>query len=452
MKKNQHAWSLNPTQKNKLARYAEKKSFGEVFTPIWFIEKIFSDLEKYDVHIWSNPQQTFFDFAAGNGDFLKIIYEKLMIGLMKNIPDENERKMHIKMTMIFGCELNLENAQECLKIFPNIFNGDALNPQDEPSWFHQKFTYIIGNPPFNGNFKSIYAKASSIYIDFVKNYINRCEKMCLILPAKWFCIQRPFRTFMFGRNDIVFLKYFSNPKHIFGQNVYIDGNICYFFKNENHNNYFQYFHDELPVHHLITDNYDFIYGNYISLWEKIHKGKNVRTLSELYLPQNYFGVSGNDGRLRKNKENGDIILHVSEQHHSDTQGKLYGDPQELKIFENKLKKHIVITTSSYHDHLHGFGYVRICEPNQAYTISFIGFSVDNIVEAQSLKSFMETKFCTAFILMKKITKNIREETTSLIPLPPLDRIWEDNELCAYFGLDDNDKSFISRCPLHSSKK
>jgi hypothetical protein len=51
----------------------EKKQFGEVFTPIDFInDKMLKDihkywLDKYDEDIWSNEKLTWYDPAAGMG-------------------------------------------------------------------------------------------------------------------------------------------------------------------------------------------------------------------------------------------------------------------------------------------------------------------------------------------------------------------------------------------------
>jgi hypothetical protein len=48
----------------------EKRKYGEVFTPLPFIEEMLIDLEKhfqiqYKKHIWSDPNITFFDPANG---------------------------------------------------------------------------------------------------------------------------------------------------------------------------------------------------------------------------------------------------------------------------------------------------------------------------------------------------------------------------------------------------
>ena len=65
----------------------EKKKFGEVFTPIDFIEnEMLKKIEKYykkkhGISIWKNKELRWFDPAVGMGNFPIAIYYKLMDGL-----------------------------------------------------------------------------------------------------------------------------------------------------------------------------------------------------------------------------------------------------------------------------------------------------------------------------------------------------------------------------------
>ena len=69
----------------------EKKQFGEVFTPMNFINnKMLKDIEdywklKYNENIWSNEKLKWYDPATCMGNFPIAIYYKLMIGLKDKI-------------------------------------------------------------------------------------------------------------------------------------------------------------------------------------------------------------------------------------------------------------------------------------------------------------------------------------------------------------------------------
>ena len=79
----------------------EKKTFGEVFTPIDFInDKMLKDIEEYwlknkNENIWTNEKLTWYDPAAGMGNYPIAIYYKLMDGLKAKIKNEEQRKKHI---------------------------------------------------------------------------------------------------------------------------------------------------------------------------------------------------------------------------------------------------------------------------------------------------------------------------------------------------------------------
>jgi hypothetical protein len=90
-------------------KISEKKEFGEVFTPMKFISKMLKDIEtywmeKYNENIYTNKNITWYDPAAGMGNYPIAIYYNLMKGLEKIIPNEKERKKHILEKQLYmGC-------------------------------------------------------------------------------------------------------------------------------------------------------------------------------------------------------------------------------------------------------------------------------------------------------------------------------------------------------------
>ena len=76
----------------------EKKTFGEVFTPMNFInENMLKDIEEHwltttNKNIWADEKLTWYDPASGMGNFSIAIYYKLMEGLKLKIPNDILRK------------------------------------------------------------------------------------------------------------------------------------------------------------------------------------------------------------------------------------------------------------------------------------------------------------------------------------------------------------------------
>jgi len=124
-----------------------KEKYGEVHTPMWFIELLF---EKFSNEKWKNPKNKWLDTGAGQGRISLYVYYKLMNGLMNIFPDRQTRHNHIIKNMLYMIEINRENIEIIKTIFGNNVNVICENYLDESVKIIQP-NIIIGNPPFNSN-------------------------------------------------------------------------------------------------------------------------------------------------------------------------------------------------------------------------------------------------------------------------------------------------------------
>jgi|ERR1700691_4637124 len=85
---------------------------GEVFTPSDIVNEMLDLLPK---EIWNDPTKTFLEPSTGDGNFLIVILERLMIGLESWEPDQELRKKHIIENQIFGIDIMQDNINECIK-------------------------------------------------------------------------------------------------------------------------------------------------------------------------------------------------------------------------------------------------------------------------------------------------------------------------------------------------
>ena len=73
----------------------EKKTRGEVFTPMQLVNEMLDTLPE---NVWTNPDLKWLDPAAGIGNFPIAIYMRLMECLKILIPDEELRSYRVYST------------------------------------------------------------------------------------------------------------------------------------------------------------------------------------------------------------------------------------------------------------------------------------------------------------------------------------------------------------------
>ena len=171
---------------------AEKKLFGEVFTPV---ELVCEMLDKLPKEVWKNPNLKWLDPANGIGNYPVVVYYKLMDSLadVKGFETESKRSKHIIENMLVMVELNPINVRVCKKIFnmidgdcvPNVFEEDFLEWSENTD---NKFDVIMGNPPYNSG-GTKHTGEKNIYAIFSKQSLKMLKLDGLLL----FIHPQPYR-------------------------------------------------------------------------------------------------------------------------------------------------------------------------------------------------------------------------------------------------------------------
>ena len=419
----------------------EKKKFGEVFTPMGFINNyMLGDLEeyykkKYNKNIFEDETLKWGDTTTGMGNFPVAIYYKLMDGLKKKIPNEKDRKKHILEKMLFMAEYNKKNCFIVKQIFNmnnefklNLYEGDSLQLDIQKEFGITKFNIVIGNPPYNEELKS--SGATAKYNKFVEYYIEKCDLLCFVIPSRWFSGGKgldSFRKDMLERTDIVYIKHFDDACKIFGNSVSIEGGVNYFLKDTNHNEDCMYNGSMTKL-----NKYDvFVDGKYHNIIDKLKQYDSVTTL---YLGR-YFGIESNDKRLKSDKTNDSIKCYVSQQ-----------KGFEKNIEKKEIKKEYnfwKVITAEANGGNKCFGNIFIGNPDEIHTGSYISFKLSNEEEAKSLISYMKCRLPNVMLSLRKMSQHSNESTCKWIPLPPLNKEWTDEEVYTHFKLSEDDIKLIN---------
>ena len=428
----------------------EKKKFGEVFTPMDFINnKMLKDIEDYWLItykeiIWTNDKIKYYDPATGMGNYPIAIYYKLLEGLKIKIPDEELRKKHIIENMLYMGELNKKNCFIIKQIFNidnkyklNLYEGNTLEVDIKKTFGIDKFDIIIGNPPYNEELTSVGAKP--LYNKFVEYYVDKCKMLSFITPSRWFAGGKGldgFRKMMINRTDIIYIKHYEKASEIFGNTVSIEGGVNYFLIDEKYNGLCDYNGSKVQF-----NNFDIVLdGKY---YEIINKILNYDKITKYYISQDYYKIQTNDKRLKNIKTNDDIKCYVSQQKGFNK----YINKNEIIKPTNNYK----VITARANGGNGCFGNIFIGSPDEVHTKSYISFNLNSENEAKSLLSYMKCKLPNFMLSLRKISQDISESTCKWIPLPPLNKEWNDEEVYKHFKLSENEIKLIKETTISGYK-
>ena len=429
----------------------EKKKYGEVFTPMHFInEKMLHDIELYwkkkkNENLWENDALTWYDPASGIGNYSIAIYYKLMEGLKNKIPEEKSRKKHILEKQLFMCELNHENCMEIEMIFNqnkeyklNLHHGNALFIDVKEIFGVETFDVVIGNPPYNEELKENGAKA--LYNKFIEYYMDKCTMMYFIVQSRWFSGGKglaKFRKNMLQRTDIVFIQHYDNACEIFGNVVQINGGVNYFLMDKEYSGTCRFNDSEIELHRfdILVD------SKYYRLIEKVME---FTSLDSIYMGRHYR-IETKDDRLydAEDRKSDSVECYVSKKNG----GMKYIDKEHVKKEYNYWK---VITARAYGNQMYGFGNIFMGTTEQVHNGSYVSFRTQTQEEAESLLSYLQCKLPNVLLCLRKSSQDISRASCKWIPLPPLDRIWTDHEIYMYLNLSSEEISLIENTPVMHS--
>jgi hypothetical protein len=119
---------------------------ADIATPITFVEEM---LDKLPEDIWHNPFYKWFDPAVGKGAFVIVVFERLMKGLQKKIPNEETRMKHILRNMMYFSDINGLDVQITKHILDPLNKVYGNDDEDNSKWHDKKLKIIsvdnIGN-------------------------------------------------------------------------------------------------------------------------------------------------------------------------------------------------------------------------------------------------------------------------------------------------------------------
>ena len=417
----------------------EQKKFGEVMTPLDLVKEMLSTLPE---EVWSNPNLKWLDPANGTGPFPSMVIYRLMRGLEKWEPDAEKRYRHIVENMIYVCELQPKNMflymcavdpfdEYKLNVYTGSFLESGFDKHMEEVWKLEKFDIVIGNPPYQEQLISKKGSAKPLYNIFTEKSVCISKIVIFITPSRWFAGGKgldQFRKMMIESRKVSMIKHFNDPTELFGKSVEIKGGVSYFIFDNSHDGVCEYNSNKIDL-----SKFDILVES--KFYSILSKTLTHRGLSEICKGQSYSGITSNDSRLLDQPIEGSVKCYVSQQ-----KGFVKWIPKsEIKTTLNlNLWKVITAEASGSNKKLGVFGNTFIGEPGEICNQSYDVFEVSSKSEAESLLSYLNTKFANCMLSLRKISQHIKPDTCKWIPILPLDRLWDDNKIFEYFGFNSEE--------------
>lgn len=323
--------------------------------------------------------------------------------------------------------------------------------------FNMKFDVIVGNPPYqlnDGGGEG--SSATPLYDKFIDKALALHPKyLAMIIPARWYTGGRgldSFRHKMLNDDRMSIIHDFPETELCFpGMNI--RGGVCYFLWDRNHHG------DAVVYNHTSFGPVDkttrpllesgasvFIRHNRaISILKKV-QSKCTETYSSRVYSSNPFGMRSNFSNYTTEQQDDSVVLYRSRRG-SNSEKRVFVQTKNIKKNHSLINKTKVLVSkaSPGGDEIpHAIlSTPIISEPGSVSTETYLIVDVvKDAAQARNLISYMETRFFRFMVSLVKNTQNISKSCFLFVPVLPLDKDWNDQELYSLFELNDSEIAFI----------
>jgi site-specific DNA-methyltransferase (adenine-specific) len=469
-------------------------SSDEVFTPPEVANQVLDLLPK---EIWSDPNIKILDPCCKTGIFLRESARRLMVGLEKAIPDEEERREHIFKKMLYGIAITeltglvsrrslyySKDAKSdysivqfkdkegnitykrtehdyvqgkcriCGSPYENLERGDSMENYayqfiHEEEVFKMKFDVIVGNPPYQIESGGFGAQATPIYQLFVEQAFRMKPRyVCMITPSRWFAGGMGldgFRKRMLESKNFRNLVDFPDAADLF-PGVQIKGGVSYFVWDKNYEGRCSVKTVQGEQVSEVTDRYLGEHGEIfirfneaIPILDKV-LSKKLESIEEMISPINPFGIPTNFKDYEEKSFKGSLTLYSSD---------------GIKfIAKDKVKQNLdwagnwKVLTPKAGPGNDGYphkilGNPIVTKPNSVCTMTYlIAGEFNSEQEAINFSNYLKTKFARFLVALRKNTQDVSKSKFRFVPKLDFKKDWSDQTLYRMFAITSDEQKFI----------
>lgn len=313
-----------------------------------------------------------------------------------------------------------------------------------------QFDVIIGNPPYQ-----LASDGGTRDIPIYNKFVEQAKKLeprylVMVIPSRWMASGlglNEFRKTMLEDRHIRKLVDYERMDLVF-PGVDFEGGVCYFLwerDNEGKCDVATVSSNETigPVARDLNE-YDILVRDSrgLSILKKV-SAENEPSITEILSADKEFGWTSNFDGFREKKNPDDIALYYFRK------GKrLIGGISRKDVTKsaNLIDYWKVMTPAAYGERgarpAMVLGPSFIAEDPSVCTQTYLFFYVNSKKEAESLQSYLNTRFFRFLVSLRKITQHATRSTYTWVPQQAWDRMWTDEDLYKKYRLSKEDITYI----------
>lgn len=474
-------------------------SSDEVFTPPQLVNRM---LDLLPSELWSDKNATFLDPGCKSGVFLREIAKRLDAGLEAQIRDRQQRLNYIFKNQLYGisiteltsllsrrsvyCSKTANGRYSVCEDFTNpdgnvrlkriehtwengrcVFCGvgeanysrgkelethayEFIHIESQEEVFKMKFDVIVGNPPYQ-----LGSDGGTRDIPIYNKFVDQAKKLnprflSMIIPSRWMASGlglSEFRRTMLEDRRIRKLVDYERMDEVF-PGVDFEGGVCFFLwdrDNEGDCAITTISGDEVigPVARDLNE-YDILVrdSRALKILRKIVSAGEASITDILSVDKEFGWTSNFDGFHKKQGPN-DVALHYNR-----SGKRLVGwiDRKAVGKSPHLIDTWKVMVPAAYGER--GTRPATVLGPSfivgspSVCTQTYLFFYVGSKKEANSLNSYLRTRFFRFLVSLRKITQHATRSTYTWVPQQVWDRTWTDEALYEKYSLTKGEIAFI----------
>ena len=327
-----------------------------------------------------------------------------------------------------------------------------------------QISVICGNPPYQlSDGGGTGDSAKPIYNKFIEQAKKLNPKyLVMIIPSRWMKGGKGldgFRKTMMKDACISNIVDFENAETCFGNNVHIDGGVCYFLRDSTYNGPCHYIYQSASGHIDVSDRYldNGIINTVIrdsrqvSLIEKASDGDRFSSIVSARNPYGFYADFFNrpekypqiSCQNSMDKEHSVSIYGVKGIKGGAKRTVGYIKPEDVRKNNASVNSYKLFFSKAYLTTSTVPPEIIQAKPCEICTETFLEigpFNKEN--EMINALSYLKTKFARALLFFNRHSLNISQSSFDLIPLQDFSKPWTDEELYAKYNLTDDEITFI----------